>query len=285
MKVAADIDDAGGGKLAALFRPARSLPAVSRISFEGNKAVPGSVLRMAVATAGIGTPYTERRFREILDASVRPVYEARGLMRVTFPKIRAEEDSEVKGVHVTVTVDEGEVYTLTGVSMAKPLPLPEAELLRVADIKTGGVANFDVIAPALERLREEVRRAGYLDAKTSVDRQFDDAKRTAALVFRIDAGSRYTMRKLAIEGLALDGEAAIRKRWALKTGEPFNPEYPDRFLQTVREDGMFDHLGKTRAETKIDATAAAVDVTLRFAAEDAAGKQKDASRMPPRRKL
>ena len=268
VKVFASVADVGQGKLAALFRSARSLPAVARISFEGNQIVAGNVLRTAIAQAGIGTSYSERHFREILDASIRPVYEARGRMRISFPKIRIEEDEDVKGIHVTVTVDEGEVYTLSDVSIAKPSPLPEAELLHAADIKTGDIANFDLIAAGLERVKNAVHHAGYLDVKVSMDRQFDDAKKTAAVTFHIDPGPRYTMGKLSLKGLDLDGEAAMKRIWSLKPGDPFNPEYPDHFLQTVREEGMFDHLGKTKADVKTDPKANTVDVTLTFLGED-----------------
>jgi outer membrane protein insertion porin family len=256
------------GKLVALFRPLKDISAVATISFEGNKLIPGSALRAAIAPSGIGSIYTERRFREILDAAVRPVYEARGHMRVSFPKIVTEDDPEVKGIHVTVTVNEGEAYALSNVSVAKPTPVGETELLHDANIKTGDVANFELISAGLDRIRTAVTRAGYLDAKVSMDREFDDAKRTAAVTFHIDAGPQYSMGKLAIKGLDLNGEAEIKRIWKLKLGDPFNPEYPDHFLQSVREQSVFDHLGKTRSETKVEAKTHAVDVTLTFMGDD-----------------
>jgi outer membrane protein insertion porin family len=278
VKVDATIADIGEGNVA-LFQPARSIPAVARISFEGNQIIAGSVLRTAIAQAGIGSPYTERHFRQILDAAIRPVYEGRGRMRVSFPKIRTEEDEEVKGVHVVVTVDEGEVYTLHNVSIAKPSPLPEAQLLHEADIKTGDIANFDLITAGLDRIKLAVRRAGYLDVKVSLDRQFDDTAKTADITVRIDPGSLYSMGKLYIKGLDLDGEAEMKRIWKLKLGDAFNPEYPDHFLETVREENLFDHLGKTKADTRIDAKTNAVDVTLTFAGAE------DPLKKPTRRKI
>ncbi|HEX3880921.1 MAG TPA: POTRA domain-containing protein [Bryobacteraceae bacterium] len=268
VKVAGAVVDIGKGSLVILFRPQSAVPAVSRVTFEGNQIVPGSVLRTAIALPGVGAPYTERHFREILDAAIRPVYEARGRMRVTFPKIRTEPESDVKGVHVFVTVDEGEVYTLSKISIAQPSPLPDSQLLREADIKTGDVANFDLIAAGQDRIRAAVRRAGYLDAKVTMDRQFDDPQKSASVTFHIDPGAQYHMGKLIINGLDLDGEAEIKRIWTLKLGDAFNPEYPDHFLETVRREAIFDHLGKTKSEIKIDPKTSTVDVTLTFQAED-----------------
>jgi hypothetical protein len=64
--------------------------------------------------------------------------------------------------------------------------------------------------------------------------------------------------------LDLNGEAAIRKMWTHQEGTPYNPEYPDYFLKHVHEEGLFDNLGETRAETKIDDKTHIVDVTLYF---------------------
>ncbi len=72
------------------------------------------------------------------------------------------------------------------------------------------------------------------------------------------------MGKLNIVGLDLEGDAAVKKMWALKEGKPFNPEYPDQFLTNVRDGGYFDNLGKTKSELKVDAQSHAVDVTLTF---------------------
>ena len=58
------------------------------------------------------------------------------------------------------------------------------------------------------------------------------------------------MGKLNMKGLDLDGEAEMKRIWSLKPGDAFNPENTDHFLQTVREENMFDHLGKTKADTK-----------------------------------
>ena len=267
------IANIGQSKLVALFRPLKDFSAVATISFEGNKLIAGSALRTAIAAAGIGSIYTERHFREILDATIRPVYEARGHMRVSFPKIVIEDDLEVKGIHVMVTVEEGEVYTLSAVTVAKPTPVPEAELLHEANVKTGDAANFDLISAGIDRVKTAVIRAGYLDANVSMDREFDDAKRTVTITFHVDAGPQYSMGKLMIKGLDLNGEAEIKRIWKLKPGDAFNPEYPDRFLQTVREQAVFDHLGKTRSETKIEPKTHAVDVTLTFTGDDDALKK------------
>jgi hypothetical protein len=72
------------------------------------------------------------------------------------------------------------------------------------------------------------------------------------------------MRKLTMVGLDLDSEAEINRIWTMKSGKPFNPDYPDLFLKRIKEEGVFDNLGKTKAETKINEQDHTADVTLTF---------------------
>jgi hypothetical protein len=74
------------------------------------------------------------------------------------------------------------------------------------------------------------------------------------------------MGKLDVKGLDLNAEAEIRRLWNLKEGRPFNSSYPDYFLDQIRERGVFETLGRNRAETKLDEAAHTVDVTLHFGA-------------------
>jgi outer membrane protein insertion porin family len=263
-KFKAEVTPDGPDKFVIVFRPARPLPSVARVTFEGNQVLTQSVLQDAIWGSAVGLPYTEQAMRTLLDTGIRPLYEARGRIRVAFPSITTEPVKDVEGIKVHVTVDEGEVYSLGTVAFDGPLPLEPAPLLKLADFKKGDVANFDRIGEGLGRVRDALRRNGYLDAKVTSVRNLDDLKKTVDLALHVDAGALYTMGKVTYVGLDLPGEAEMNRMWNLKPGKPFNPEYPDFFLKRVKEDGVFDQLGETKSETKIDAVAHTVDVTLRF---------------------
>jgi outer membrane protein insertion porin family len=263
-KITASVTPGIPGDYQIVFRPARALPSVAQVKFEGNKVVPQNVLRESVSGVGIGAPYTEDSFRQVLNAAVRPTYEARGRLRVSFPQIRTEPDKDVKGVDVFVTVDEGESYELGKVTIEGTSPIEPAVLLKAGDFKTGDVANFDRVNEGLERIRLALRHAGYMQAKVTMARKIDDEKKVADVTVRVDAGPQFTMAKLTLVGLDLDGEAEMRRIWSIKEGKPFNPDYPELFLKRIREDGMFDNLGETKSDFKLNDRDHTADVTLTF---------------------
>ena len=270
LKVAGEVAQLAPGELAVVFRPAGPRPVVARVAFEGNQVVTERLLQEAIWPVAIGTAWTEANFRVLLDSSVRRLYEARGRIRAAFPKLRAESVADVQGLKVTVTVDEGEVYSLGQVRIAGNPPLDPDSLLRSGDFKKGDIANFDSVGEGLERIRVALTHAGYLNAKTSTSRAIDDAKKTVDVTVTVDAGEVYKMGKLEIQGLDLNAEAEMRKIWTLKEDGPFNPDYADFFLKRVREDGMFDNLGATNAEAKRNEKNHTVDVTVTFRGADPA---------------
>jgi hypothetical protein len=58
----------------------------------------------------------------------------------------------------------------------------------------------------------------------------------------------------------------------MKKGQPFNVEYPDYFLDRIREDGVFDNLGRTKSIIEPNPGTGTVDVTLIFEGEQRPAK-------------
>lgn len=271
LKVTGNVTALSPNEFAIVFRPVGDPPVVALVTFRGNTVIAQDVLHEAISGSAIGTPYTEDRFRDVLYSSIRPLYEARGRVRVTFPEVRTEPTTDVKGLHVFVTVNEGESFNLGSLVVEDPTPVSGASLLKEANLKTGDVADFDKVNASLEVMRKAVRHAGYLNAKVVFERKLDLGKNAVDLTFHIDAGPQFSMGKLDMKGLDLEGEAEIKRIWTLTEGKPFNPDYPDFFLNRIKEGGLFDHLGATKADIKPDEKRHVADVMLTFGGD--AGKQ------------
>ncbi len=247
-----------------MFRPAGALPVVADVDFTGNKVIPAGVLRQAIRGVAVGSRYTEPRFRELLDTTIRPLYEARGRLRVAFPKISSERAvGDVRGLKITVEVDEGETYSLGDVLVEGTASMNQ-ELLKVAALKIGDLANFEEVRAAIERVNARLRHEGYLKAATRAERRLDDAKKTVDLVLVVEPGPQYRFGNLRIEGLDINAEYEIRRIWGLKTGEAFPADYPQFFLDQVRERGVFDNLRETRSRIDLNEADLTADVTLIF---------------------
>jgi outer membrane protein assembly factor BamA len=215
----------------------------------------------------IGQPYSEENVRALLDQYVRPLFEKQGYMRVRFPRIVGNPAEKVKGINVHVTVDDGPVFKLGQVSVRGPGAGDSKRIIRMANIRTSESAyaiDGDAISEGVTRIRNVLEGEGHLDAKVSADKSIHDQTGTVDVAFDVDPGPAYTFGKLTVNGLGLDGEAAIRKMWTVKPGDPYPGNYPHYFVETVKKQGLFDNLGDISATPSINRDTHVVDVTLNF---------------------
>lgn len=247
-------------ELVILFRPNTPRPVVAEITFKNTGEIPAAALQNAIASAAVGMGYSEDRMRQWLDSSARPIYEAKGRLRVSFPSIETAPAKNSKGLAVTVQVNQGEVYKLAAVRV------DDAEDMAryVKALKIGEIVNFDAVKKSQAQVVEQLKRRGYLHAGSTVKRTLDYTKHTVSVVIQAQPGPQYLMGNLTVNGLDLISEPAIRKLWGLADGKPFNVEYPDYFLKVVRDQDLFENLGKTRAETAVHDDSRTVDVSLFF---------------------
>lgn len=265
-KVAAKLTPEGTEGFLVVFRPANAPPVVAEVRFRGNQVLPSETLLNTFSSIAFGREYTEAAFRQLLDNSVRPLYDARGRVRAAFTRIDTEKSKTVEGLLVTVEIEEGASYELGQVRIAGAEGFDEKELLKIGAFKSGEMANFNEIAEGLERVKKRIRRQGFVRTEVAVTRIPDDAKKSVDLIVQVTQGPRFVFGALKLEGLDMHGEAAVKKLWALKPEQPFNADYPDFFLNRIQEDNLFEGLGKTKTKVDIDEAARRVDVTLIFGA-------------------
>lgn len=251
------------GQFVILFRPAIPRPTIYQVRFVNNKVLPPALLHNTMANVAIGIPYSEPMLRQLLDTSVRPLYEARGRIRVSFPKISVEPARDNDGLVVTVEVDEGPSFKLGQVHIA-PTVYSEDDLLTIGKWKTGDLADFDLIRAGQDRILKRFHRDGYMRATSRIERTIHDKELTVDVTVHITPGPQFLFGKLTVKGLDLTSEPAVRKMWGIQPGKPFDADYPDYFLQRVREEGIFDNLGKTEAQIEVHDATKTADVTLVF---------------------
>ena len=282
VKVIARLQPVGADQFIIIFRTNRPDAAVAEVTFEGDQVIAPNLLREAISGVGIGSAYTEPAFRELLNNAVKPLYDARGRLRVAFPKITTEKAKDVEGLVVHVIVEEGPSFELGEIKLDNESTVKTEDLLKVGNFKKGDLANFDDVNQGVERIRKRLRREGYMRAAATVERNIHDDKKNADVVVHIEEGPQFTFSKLSVQGLDLEGDAAMRKLWSMKEGKPFNPEYPDFFLSQVKERGLFDDLGETKATVDLNEKNSTASVTLNFhgSSKESGGASRERRRNP-----
>ena len=249
-----------------VFRPPTPRPNIAEVHFTGNEILPTSALINSLAPVAVGVPYSDATMQELLDASVRSLYEGRGRVGVSFPKVVVEKAPKVDGVSVTITVKEGVSYNLGAVKVTG-LPADQADGIKnLSNWRSGDIANLEEVRLAATRIAGRLRNNGYLHATAKMERTIHENDHTVDAQIVVTAGPQYHFGKLTIEGLDVLAEPQIRKAWTMTPGSPYRPDYADQFLKELRAPGVFENLGETRADKNIDDKTHTGDVKVFFGA-------------------
>ncbi len=277
--IAAKMSSDKPGELHVLFYPAKAPRMVAEVYFKGNEIMPTTLLRNTINGVAVGTEFREERFREFLEMGIRPLYEARGRVQVSFDKIIAEPAVNVNGLKVTVELDEGPSYSFGDVKITGADRFT-ADLEKAANLAEGDVANFEEVRAAQDRMMAVMNRYGFMKATSKVERHIDERKKLVHLQILVTPGQAFVFGKLIINGLDIHGEYEINRHWGKKPGDAFDASYPDHFITRLREENIFENLGeKTRAVLTPNEKTGTVDVTLDFKGE-APQKKPSGARVP-----
>ncbi len=269
LRVRAKVIPAGPDRFEVQFAPAEGLPVIADVTFEGSAIVKDNVMHEVMIEHGIGQVFSEASLRALLDRYIRPLFEKEGYMRVSFPQVTNKPSAGVKGIEVHVTVADGERYKLGTVSVLGKMQSDSKRILRMANLPQSDFVNGNDLQQGADRIHDTLRGEGYLDVSVTTGHAIDEPRKAVNVWFEVNPGELYTFGKLEVLGLGLDGEAAIRKSWGVKTGDPFPGGYPDHFVETIKAEGLFDNLGAITATPSINRQTHVVDVSLHFASAPA----------------
>jgi len=93
---------------------------------------------------------------------------------------------------------------------------------------------FDQSSSALEKVREEYGRRGFLDATVQPEMSFDEAKHTVSYKIGIIEGAQYHMSGWVITGLSTNAEARVRSQFPLAAGDVFDKIKYEEFLLALQ---------------------------------------------------
>jgi outer membrane translocation and assembly module TamA len=101
-------------------------------------------------------------------------------------------------------------------------------------------------------------------SRTQAVRTVHEQAKTVDVTFTSVLGVQFLMGKLNVQGMDVVTEPVVRKLWKMKEGDPYDGDYPQFFLDRVKQDGYFDYLASTRWDQSINEKTNTVDVTLYF---------------------
>jgi outer membrane protein insertion porin family len=242
---------------------------VGKIKFEGNKNVPTRTLRYAMKNLRpIGVPHSiflENIFARTYDATklaedterVRNEYQNRGYFKANpgDPKTQIHDTGHTgghipllqggpgKAVDVTMSIDEGERYTLGGITFKNNKAVTNTKALRaIFPIKDGEIFSKEKVGKGIKNLEKAYGELGYINFTSIPETRFDDDKKLIFLDIDVDEGKQFYVRRIEFQGNTTTRDKVIRREIALEEGNIYNSRLWEVSLLRLNQLGYFDQL-------------------------------------------
>ncbi|MCJ2128936.1 outer membrane protein assembly factor BamA [Methylobacterium sp. E-045] len=222
---------------------------IKAINFVGNSAYSDSKLRELMSSSEMNflsfiktsDVYDPDRITNDLDL-VRRYYLKNGYadFRVVNADARYVEGEGDAGWVITVTVDEGQQYTVGAVAIDSRLPGVDTQILDgEVRASVGDVYNAEDVEKTLSGVTNQVARQGFPFAQVRPTGQRDRATHTVALGFVVEDGPRVYVERINIRGNTRTRDYVIRRELDITEGDAYNRVLTDRAERRLNGLGFF----------------------------------------------
>lgn len=224
-------------------------------------------LLRAAARKLSGAEYTRSPLAIVARVDFLPVYLQRGYLEASFApsdaRVATQSSSQVE-VDAIFAVTPGKVYATSEVSWKGNAALPTEQLQPLLRMPAGQPANAVRLADDLEQVTRLYHARGYMNAHIRPAPLMDEAKNTVHYDLNVVEGDLFKMGELELRGLDSQSTARLRGAWTLREGEPYNADYPNKFVEDstrLLPGGV--HWGISIHES-VNAADKSVDVAIHF---------------------
>ena len=191
---------------------------IRQISIIGNKVFKEKELLelFTLTTPGWMTWYSksDQYSKQKLSADIealRSYYLNRGYLDFSIDSTQVSITPDKKDIYITLSITEGEKYSISDVKLAGTMAVPEAELQPLLKVKAGDTFSRDSITATTKALTDRLGNEGYAFANVNAAPEVDKVKREVAFTFFVDPGRRVYVRKINFAGNARTRDEVLRR--------------------------------------------------------------------------
>lgn len=253
---------------------------IKSVNFVGNEAFSSRRLSDVVSTKKSNLLsfvlrddlYGEDRLRADEEA-LRRFYYNRGYADFNVISAVGDLDEATNEYTVTFTVEEGQRYTFSDISVDSTLPdVPGESLMPLVETHPGDVYNAKDIEDSIIKLTENLAGMGYAFAQVTPrgDRNFEN--RTISVTYAVDQGPKTYVERIEIRGNNRTRDYVIRREFDVSEGDAFNQVLIQRAKRRLERLGFFETVEVSTAPgSEADQVILVVDVVDKSTGEFSIG--------------
>ncbi|WP_424022307.1 outer membrane protein assembly factor BamA [Oceanisphaera pacifica] len=156
--------------------------------------------------------------------TLRSYYRDRGYLKAEISSTQVAMSPNKEGVYITLNINEGDRYTVSGVSLRGNLVDRQSELEQLIPLEVGDLYSAADVAHMESVLSKFLGRFGYAYPKISTFPQVDEANKTIELVVNVDPGNRVYVRRINFSGNIITKDEVLRREMRQMEGASLSSE-------------------------------------------------------------
>lgn len=222
---------------------------IRQISIIGNKAFKEKELvdLFSLTTPGWFTwfsksdQYSKPKLSADIEA-LRSFYLNRGYLDFSIESTQVSITPDKKDIYITLSINEGEKYTVSDVKLAGNMVVPETELQKLVKLKSGDTFVRDSVTATTKAISDRLGNEGYAFANVNAAPEVDKVKREVAFTFYVDPGRRVYVRKINFSGNARTRDEVLRREIRQMEGAWYDGAAINRSKTRLDRLGYFDEV-------------------------------------------
>ena len=187
-----------------------------------------------------GNKFEGAQFEKDLQ-SIRDYYLNNGYAKAQITKTDVQLNDEKTKVNVTIDVNEGLQYDLRSARIVGNVGGMASELEPLlSSLHLNDTFRRSDIADVENAIKAKLGERGYGSATVNVVPDFDDANKTLAITFVVDAGRRLTVRQLRFEGNTVSADSTLRQEMRQQEGAWYNSQLVELGKIRLDRTGFFE---------------------------------------------
>ena len=241
---------------------------IEEIRFVGNKHFTGKQLRKIMETsekwflswitkAGV----LDEKMLEFDIHKLTSFYHNQGYIKAKVGEPKVVYDDALKGLIVTIEIDEGPQYSVGEVVVEGELIKPADELLLRTNIGKSDVFNREIVRNDILALRDVYADEGFAYAEVRPIIKEDGENHKARITYDISKGQKVRFERITITGNTHTRDKVIRRELKVIEGEYFSGRKLKRSTANLQRLGFFEDVQiKTKKGSRDDLMKLDIDV-------------------------
>jgi outer membrane protein insertion porin family len=185
---------------------------------------------------------------------LKSFYQNRGYANFDIESAQVTITPEKDDMFVTVSVREGDVYTVSDSKIAGNTIVPLAQLQALLLVQRGQIYSQELISATQKLIENRLGDDGYAFAKVDPVPKLDDEKKEVVMTFLVDPGKRVYVRHIKFAGIERTNDVVLRREMRQLEGSWVSNLALERSKQRIQQLPYIEKVEfeKTRVEGSDD---------------------------------